>query len=236
MLDRLGKIVPLPTGTRYVIPDLHGCVKTFHALWDLVSPNMADQVFLLGDYVNKGPDNLGILEYISELLDQGYQLHLVIGNHDQMLLDYLSTSDDSLEAKLIEINGVDFLTAQVDRLRGFHSLFEQFVPYFESGDFILVHAGFDFSLNQPFADLDSMLNIRDFDYDHEKANGKTIIHGHYPKTLSTIRQAIKNRSKIIPLDNGCVYQNRPDQGQLLCLNLDTFKLWVQPNIERPSRN
>ncbi|MEM8894102.1 MAG: metallophosphoesterase [Bacteroidota bacterium] len=231
MLDRLGEIIPLPTGSRYVIPDLHGCINTFRVLWDTIKPGKSDQVFLLGDYVNKGPDNLGVLVYLSQLLDQGHQLYLVLGNHDQMVLDYLRTGSDTLEAKLIEINGPDFLTGQIDQLSTFKPLFDLFVPYFESGDFILVHAGFDFKLTYPFADLDSMLNIRDFQYDHKQASGKTIIHGHFPHPLSTVEQAINSRSKIIPLDNGCVYKNRAGQGQLLCLNLDTFKLWVQPNIE-----
>ena len=42
-------------GRRLVITDIHGCAKTFKKLLDKVGLNENDQLFLLGDYINRGP-------------------------------------------------------------------------------------------------------------------------------------------------------------------------------------
>ncbi len=231
MSSGLGHWVPPPTGRRLVIPDLHGCPLSLRALLDQIEPSKDDQIFFLGDYINKGPDNLGVLACISELINNGYHIYPLLGNHDQLLIDYLDTGSKILETKLIELNGSGFLSQQLNSLRDYRPLFKRLVPFFESDDFFLVHAGFDFQRSDPFSDLSSMLTIRNFSYNPSLAKGKTIVHGHYPQPLKIIKEAIAHNSKIIPLDNGCVYQNRPDQGHLLCLNLDTFKLWLQPNID-----
>ena len=231
MSSGLGQWVPPPTGTRLVIPDLHGCSLSLRALLEQIEPSKEDQIFFLGDYVSKGPDNVGVLACITELISNGYHIYPLLGNHDQLLIDYLDTGSKILETKLVELNDGDFLSRQLSSLRDYMPLLKRLVPFFESGDFFLVHAGFDFRQPDPFSDLNSMLTIRNFNYDPAGAKGKTIVHGHYPQPLEVIRETIAHDSKIIPLDNGCVYQNRPDQGRLLCLNLDTFRLWVQPNID-----
>lgn len=226
----LGTSVDLPAGRRLVIPDIHGCAKTLEILIHQLDLSFTDQLFFLGDYINKGPNSLGVLTFIEELIGSGYQVFPLLGNHDQMMLQYLETRDESLASALSKLNDIAIIELSV--FERHLSFFRQLAPYYESGDFLLVHAGFDFNQPLPFSDLEAMLNIRDFRYDATKAAGRRIVHGHYPHSLPNIQSALRNGSPIIPLDNGCVYENREEQGNLLCLNLDTFKLWVQPNIER----
>ncbi len=54
---------------RYVIADIHGCTKTFHALLEKISLQKADQLFLLGDYIDKGKDGAGVIDKIISLMD-----------------------------------------------------------------------------------------------------------------------------------------------------------------------
>lgn len=223
--------VPLPTGRRLVIPDIHGCAKTLAALIQQLDLSFSDQLFFLGDYINKGSDSLGVLNCVQGLIDQGYNVFPLMGNHDLMMFQYLETRGEPLADKLTELNGPGFIRDQIHEFEKYRGFLVQLAGFYVSGDFLLVHAGFDFSRSDPFDDLGSMLTIREFEYDQKKANNKKIVHGHYPHSLEDIQAAIRNRSDIIPLDNGCVYKNREGQANLLCLNLDTFKLWVQPNIE-----
>jgi hypothetical protein len=45
-----------------IIGDIHGCSREFSALLEKVAPNRDDQLVLLGDLLNKGPDPLGVFK------------------------------------------------------------------------------------------------------------------------------------------------------------------------------
>ncbi len=45
------------SGRRLVIPDVHGCYHSLLALMEKIQVGPEDQLFFLGDYVNKGPHN-----------------------------------------------------------------------------------------------------------------------------------------------------------------------------------
>lgn len=69
---------------RYVIGDIHGCFRTFRALlakcrFDPVE----DDLWLVGDLVNGGPDSLETLRFVQALGDRAVT---VLGNHDIYLL------------------------------------------------------------------------------------------------------------------------------------------------------
>ncbi|MEM8906599.1 MAG: metallophosphoesterase, partial [Bacteroidota bacterium] len=40
---------------KYAISDIHGCLKTFQALLETISFNRSDELYLLGDFVDRGP-------------------------------------------------------------------------------------------------------------------------------------------------------------------------------------
>ena len=86
-----------------------------------------------------------------------------------------------------------------------------------------------------------MLYVRSFKNNTEITGSKKIIHGHQPHYIGDIIKKVKNREDIIPLDNGCSC-NKPHKifdykrlSNLLCLNLDTFELIIQANIENLSK-
>ena len=49
--------------------------------------------------------------------------------------------------------------------------------YFELDKYILVHAGMNFNIDNPFEDLRSMIWVRNFKVDFNKTEGRRIIHG-----------------------------------------------------------
>lgn len=231
-MQQLGKVVTETPGRRFVIPDVHGCVKSLEALLAQIDPQSVDQVFFLGDYINKGPSSKATLDMLLQLRTADAAFFFLRGNHDQKLIDYYNgEGGETLKNDLEELNATELMSVPDKLKAAYKSFLEDSDYFFISGSYILVHAGLDFSLANPFRDAHSMLNIRGFAYDSKKAMRRSIIHGHFPSSLESIKKAINTRSKVIPLDNGCVYSGNDGQGQLLCLELDSWTLFTQPNID-----
>ncbi|UOQ73322.1 metallophosphoesterase family protein [Hymenobacter cellulosilyticus] len=135
---------------RYVTTDIHGCLHTFrHLIEKVLDLQPADELYLLGDYVNKGPDSRGVLDYLMDLPRRGYQVQCLRGNHDQELLDaargrthlsWASQADRSMTLKSFDIT--DCTAIPEPYLAWLETLpYELDIP-----GFTLVHAGYDFRL------------------------------------------------------------------------------------------
>lgn len=239
--------VPNPTqGTRWVIPDIHGCPKTLHHLVeDVVQLNKNDQLFLLGDYIDKGPDSGAVIDLILDWQRSSYQIYTLRGNHEDLLLDSYEEYSSQFFRAYLRIQKCKGVLNEEEVICPHYLEFMRELPYYiELDDFFLVHAGFNFNDQSPFDDLQSMLWVHSFKPNFEILKGKRIIHGHIPTPLSQICEAISNKSMVIPLDNGCVYHRGKsrfperfvDMGNLIALNLDTWELKVTPNIDQMPQN
>ena len=58
---------------KIAISDIHGCNKTFQKLlFETLNLQKNDQLYLLGDYIDRGPDSKGVLDTIQNLITNGY--------------------------------------------------------------------------------------------------------------------------------------------------------------------
>ena len=223
--------IPACNGNRYVISDIHGCLKTLEKLVSRINLKKEDQLFLLGDYIDRGPDSVGVLDYIIDLQEK-FQVYSLRGNHEESLLR-LEEADVTIDKEFYVMNEKTFELFDFEfELKEKYFNFLDNLPYFFVLEkHILVHAGLDFHSYDPYLNLDKMLWIRDMRYNPLQAMNKTIVHGHTPFELPDIQRSIKQDKKVIPLDNGCVYHKEKLGGNLLCYNLGTKELIIQKNID-----
>ncbi len=233
------KISTTPFSRRLVIPDIHGCFKTLKALVRKIGLTKNDALFFLGDYIDRGQESSKVIDYIINLQEAGYTVFPLMGNHEY---DLLKVAKKMPAKQLFTLMGESFNSADlIDKNKGIKGKYKDFFNslefYYELEDFFIVHAGFNFEEDHPFSTPNSMLYIRNFTIDKQQVGDKKIIHGHQPVYLNKIREYLANQEQIIPLDNGCIYSQKhriydfTQLSNLLCLNLDTFELIIQPNIE-----
>ncbi len=223
------------SGRRFAIGDIHGCYETFHHLIkNKLKITQYDQLFLLGDYIQKGPRSRDTLDYIIKLIKRGYKIYPLRGNHEDELLN--AANNHPILLKWLCRKSPDLL--KDDKVREKHLKFIKTMPYFyELPDFYLVHGGFNLNIDNPLKDKKAMLWRRMQEKNITFGGEKRIIHAHRPQTLESIQRRVLKRAKIIGLDNGVVYTKKHKYfeytklGNLCALNLDTFELTIQPNIE-----
>lgn len=219
---------------RFAVGDIHGCSETFSKLsFDILKIEKKDEVYLLGDYIDRGPHSKKVVDMIIDLQKEEYSIFPIMGNHEKMLLD---SGKSYIDYMTWIYNGANttmesFSIDNIDELDKKYLDFFKCLPYYyELKDFILVHAGLNFDIPNPLEDKESMVWIRDDFVDKGKINGKRFICGHTPIPLEKIRKTLKE-SKIM-LDGGCVYSGSfKGLGNLVALDLDSFELFVQTNID-----
>ncbi len=224
-----------PRGKRLLVSDIHGCYQTFRYLleseWGF---SYDDELYILGDYIDRGPASRQVVDYILSLRQNGYTVHTLIGNHEDMMLEAMN---DELQFRNWLINGGNTTLASfgIHYPDEFHEDYQQFFNeldyYYELDSAFLVHAGFDFSDQNPFSAYKSMLWIRDFHVDADQLKNKFLIHGHTPITPQAVQKSIDNKAMNINIDAGCVFNNIPGLGYLCGLDLDNFEVVFVENRE-----
>ena len=223
----------------FVIGDIHGCSKTFNRLLDVIGLEPTDSLYLLGDYIDRGPDSRGVIETILRLQKDGFGVQPIRGNHEEMMLLAIRSGvfEDLLE--WLE-NGGDATLNSYDAdlpkdIPREHLRFLEELPYYRTTrQHLFVHAGLDFSLDEPLAIAGrvAMLWIRDGKVNSKKIGGRTLVTGHTKQSLDAIQRSIT--TKHILTDNGCHLGTEfsgKGKGNLVAVNLDTGELIVQPNID-----
>ena len=84
----------------YAIGDVHGCLGRLQSLHGLIAddldahPTPDHRIIHVGDYCDRGPDSAGVLEYLAFLAATRTDMAFLRGNHDEKLMQFLSTPDD----------------------------------------------------------------------------------------------------------------------------------------------
>ncbi len=238
---------------KIAISDIHGCLSTFKALlWDQIGFTQRDELFLLGDYVDRGPDSKGVLDFIMKLREDGYAVRCLLGNHEDMMVRSMSNFDE-LDMWLLnggnptlESFGVSYVE---DIPQNYIDFIGEMEYCIEVDEYLLVHAGLNFTppnpnsgkgdflfrIFDPLQDKKSLLWIRDWyqDMDREWLGDRIVVHGHTPIPQTKIKTmcAELETNRVLDIDNGGFATFQSEMGHLCAFDMTNRKLFFQRNIE-----
>lgn len=216
----------------YAIGDVHGCLDMLRTLHGAIGDDLADNpiddwtVVHVGDYVDRGPESNGVIDYLAEICADDDRVKCLLGNHDLMFAEAVRGNREMLqvwmrnggEETLASYDlGID---AFIDRISSGASFDDVIPPTHLSfidgldhamhvGDYFFVHAGIDPGRGLDDQSIDDMLWIRDRFINDGREFEAVIVHGHTPTRRVDVRA---NR---VGIDTGAVYG-----GSLTCLVLD----------------
>jgi len=229
----------------WIIPDTHGCAATLRIMMEQqIKPDKTDRLIFLGDYIDRGPDSKGVIDFIMKLQEEGCKVSALKGNHEESCVkawkadknrkSFLGIKSKSHLQKEWEAYGgkqtlESFDTTRAGEIPEKYIIWMESLEYFvETEKFIAVHAGLNFDADDPFSDTRAMLWTREFKIKPEKINNKFLIHGHVPVNLELIDMAIRRKKPdFIDLDNGIYMNNKAGYGSLVVLETDSMEYKVQ---------
>ncbi len=178
-----------------------------------IKPSEEDRMVFLGDYINRGPDSRGVIDFLIDLKSKVPCVFL-LGNHEKMILDFFVDNNS-----LFLLNGGDKTLASyncnsIGEMPFTHiSFFNELHPYYETNDHIFVHAGLKPGIPPGEQKIHDLIWIRDEFLSSDYDWGKTIVYGH---TINRMPVLQRNR---IGLDTGCVYHPSEGYGCLTCCDV-----------------
>lgn len=206
-------------GKTFIVGDVHGCLDMLKRLMGSIgwSPE-ADRLIFLGDFIDRGSQSRGVVEYVMEIAKLSERVECLMGNHEQILLDFM----DGKDTNTFFLNGgvatLNSYRSEQQKYGGFlipdeHlAFFRSLKLLIELEDYYVVHAGLRPGVAIESQSTEDLLWIRDSFIFSNYAFGKRVIFGHTP-----FAQPLVMENKI-GLDTGAVYGNR-----LTCLELPSFK-------------
>ncbi len=185
----------------WTIGDIHGCLNALKKLIEKISPTPNDKLVFLGDYIDRGPDSKGVIDFLIELSKRTNCVFLR-GNHEQMLLDVVDNGDDTY---LWVINGA---TATWRSYGNFQNLlyndehlefFRNTQYYFIEDKYLFVHGGVRPNIPIEKQDKRDLIWIREEFISKKHNTGYIVVFGHTP-----FEDVFIGEDKI-GIDTGCVY-------------------------------
>jgi serine/threonine protein phosphatase 1 len=167
------------------IGDIHGCLTKLRSLIALceyeVNGDRCKFVFL-GDYIDRGPDSRGVVEYLMALQTRmGDDAVFLRGNHEALALTMID--DDRLADMPSDYDEVMELygTTGALELSAEHIGWLRILPFkHDDGRRLFVHAGVDPTKSLDAQDVYDLIWIREPFLSADQDYGRLIVHGHTP--------------------------------------------------------
>lgn len=206
-----GESAPLPPRL-LAVGDIHGCLAPLRRLLHLVAPKPQDTIVFLGDYVDRGPDSRGVIDFLLKFAHLFPQTVFLKGNHEAMFLDYLQGGPKS---PFLQNGGISTLASYTQGVPPEHLEFlRKLLLYHQTESHIFVHAGL--RPERPLTEQreEDLLWIRE-EFLHSNYDwGKTIVFGHTPWPEPLLKD------KRLGLDTGAVYGRT-----LSCCDVEKRQCW-----------
>lgn len=216
----------------YVMSDLHGRYDRYKQMLELISFSETDTLYILGDCIDRGVAGVSILLDVL----QRNNIHLLLGNHEQMMIDALVKGDrhwcdvwgyNGCSTTILEYNRIS--DSDKERVREFLITRPvQEMVAVGGRAFYLVH-GAPPGTHAPhrFSDAHMCMLWDKMPWNGpvgDVPDGATVVFGH---VCTKHYQAAREHYKVyfgnrrIGIDCGCAYPNA--ESRLGCLRLDDMQ-------------
>ncbi len=229
-----------------VIGDIHGHYTKFKSLYSKLNVSDDDLVIFLGDYIDRGSENLLMIRWIMRE-SRNDNIIALRGNHEQMMIDCVRNGDINWI-----FNGGNETAKEIkSKLKDHPNLMTEVVEFAESlplfyrrqingQDYFFCHAGVDPKVPLEKQTAMSLLWIREDFFNHY--DGETVIVvGHTPLLLlnpegsletwrkdyqkvaflKNIKPQWRRNNKILLMDTGSYFPN----GCISCMDMISGELW-----------
>ncbi len=201
------------------IGDIHGCLKALLKLDEELVFGPGDLVITLGDYVDRGPDTKGVIEYLIQLRERT-RLITLRGNHEVIMMTARTRGTDYL-ASWLGVGGQQTLESYgAKNWEGVPKAHWQFLmdtqAFFETDTDIFVHAGVNPALPLEQQTETELYWQRFNGSEKPHCSGKRMICGH------------TSQHNGLPHDLGhavCIDTWAYGQGWLTCLDTGSNEYW-----------
>jgi serine/threonine protein phosphatase 1 len=213
----------------FVIGDIHGCERELRYLIDGLPLAGGDRLVFLGDYIDRGPDSSGVVDFLIGLQKQHSAIEFIFlkGNHEDMLLSFLGIG--GAHADMFLINGGRATLASYGLEHNSPSpqealsaiptahleFYRQLQTLYRMDPFLCVHAGIDPEKSLAEQTEEEFLWIRNKFIFAAHRLPFTVLFGHTPQ--HTVYYDLPYK---VGLDTGLVYGN-----MLTCLDVDEKVLY-----------
>jgi serine/threonine protein phosphatase 1 len=202
----------------FAIGDIHGCLNKLERLIrEIPASAETDTLVFVGDYIDRSAGGKDVIDFMLNLKKTFRKTICLCGNHESMLLRYLEGIDEQmyltnggrLTVKSYGISRLDGPRTRKAKIPAPHrSFLESLLPYYETEDYIFVHAGMMPGVPLAEQDFDDLQWIRYEFIDSGYDFGKRVIFGH-----THFSEPLIHENKI-GIDTGAVYG-----GRLTCVEL-----------------
>ncbi|MEE1037835.1 MAG: metallophosphoesterase [Eubacterium sp.] len=216
---------------RYIISDIHGCYEEFMQLLEKINFSKEDELYILGDTVDKGPEPIKVMQELIKRENVFY----IIGNHDYIMYKVMKKmaveiTEENVESHLTKedikdymvwiSDGGDVTSSQFTSLS--RSEQRDILEYIEESEvfeeiyhkdkrFVLVHAGIndfneDFDMDE-YQLKDLLFYRADYSKRYFSDENTFLVTGHTPtiKIRDDKKPLIYKENGHIAIDCGCVY-------------------------------
>jgi serine/threonine protein phosphatase 1 len=198
-------------GRVYAVGDIHGRADLLRRIWadietDAQASDLHKLVVLIGDYVDRGPDSKGVIDFLINARLEGGAVLCLRGNHEQSLLDFLDDARVYRDWKAYGApqtllsygvmpprfdDDVDFERARIELLQKMPPAHLRFlkglIHSYVIGGYLFTHAGVRPGIALGDQAPEDLMWIRDEFLSSDAAHGKVVVHGHSPEKSPVIR-------------------------------------------------
>ena len=230
----------LAAGERiYAIGDIHGRLDLLDTLLAMIARDDAargkarTRLVFLGDLPDRGPDSRGVIERLMALRETKDCIFLM-GNHEEIvtrvwegerqMASTFNRAGGRATLMSYGLSGEEYDACTLDEMvnhaariipKAHIDFLRSFRPWYQSGDYLFVHAGIMPGLHIEDQDEVDLRWIRDRFTNSQEDHGALVIHGH------SITDAVDERPNRIGIDTGAYAS-----GILTALALEGEERWL----------